>query len=377
MLKLFSKEMNLLSTICFTWFMVVFCISGLFINFLQLLVIPLYWLKRDWYHKIIPGLAYLIYSQFTWLGEWWSKVDFKLYVSNLDDIKHFGKENSLVISNHYSDVDWLTAWIFAERVGLIGRTKIISKSETKYLPIIGWCLWFSESGFLKRNWQDDKSNINKLINSMKRNSNTFSIFVMCEGTRRTDEKLLASQEYAVKNNFIPLKHHLFPRTKGFSLLAEALHSKVAAIYDLEFAFPDIESANMQNVVNGGKIEVLMHFRRIPMNLVPNSFDGLSNFIIEHYKKKDEIYDHFVKNKTFPGLRVPLPRRKLNLIFFSIWNIFVSIFALLWLKHCVHLYGQAIVSTILFLFLFGVYLLFKTMQNYTRTNKGSKFGLKEN
>ena len=55
--------MNLFSTLCFTWFMIVFCISGLFINFLQLLVLPLYWIKRDWYHIIIPGLAYGIFSR--------------------------------------------------------------------------------------------------------------------------------------------------------------------------------------------------------------------------------------------------------------------------------------------------------------------------
>ena len=51
------------------------------------------------------------------------------------------------------------------------------------------------------------------------------MLLMCEGTRRTEEKLLASQEYARKNNIVPLKHHLFPRTKGFSLMVEALHNK--------------------------------------------------------------------------------------------------------------------------------------------------------
>ena len=47
--------------------------------------------------------------------------------------------------------------------------------------------------------------------------------LLCEGTRRTDEKLKASQQFALDNNIVPLKHHLFPRTKGFSLIVEGLH----------------------------------------------------------------------------------------------------------------------------------------------------------
>lgn len=46
--------------------------------------------------------------------------------------------------------------------------------------------------------------------------------LFCEGTRRTEDKLKASQEYAIQNNMKPLKHHLVPRSKGFSMMIHEL-----------------------------------------------------------------------------------------------------------------------------------------------------------
>ena len=46
--------------------------------------------------------------------------------------------------------------------------------------------------------------------------------MFCEGTRFTVEKHAKSVEYAREKGYRELKHHLVPRVKGFSILAQQL-----------------------------------------------------------------------------------------------------------------------------------------------------------
>jgi len=40
-----------------------------------------------------------------------------------------GKEHALIISNHWSDVDWLIGWILAQRSGCLGSKLAVMKSS--------------------------------------------------------------------------------------------------------------------------------------------------------------------------------------------------------------------------------------------------------
>lgn len=51
------------------------------------------------------------------------------------------------------------------------------------------------------------------------------ILILCEGTRFTEEKHKKSMEYARAKGFKELKHHLLPRTKGFTLLMQLAKNK--------------------------------------------------------------------------------------------------------------------------------------------------------
>lgn len=48
----------------------------------------------------------------------------------------------------------------------------------------------------------------------------FQLTLFCEGTRFTPAKHKASIQFALKNGLKPLKHHLVPRTKGFTSIVE-------------------------------------------------------------------------------------------------------------------------------------------------------------
>ena len=49
--------------------------------------------------------------------------------------------------------------------------------------------------------------------------------IFAEGTRLTEAKVQASVEYAKANGLPELKHHLLPRSKGFSLTVHYLRDK--------------------------------------------------------------------------------------------------------------------------------------------------------
>jgi lysophosphatidic acid acyltransferase/lysophosphatidylinositol acyltransferase len=54
------------------------------------------------------------------------------------------------------------------------------------------------------------------------------VCIFCEGTRFTTEKYERGCQYARDKGLPVLKHHLFPRTKGFAILAE--HLKAGSTY---------------------------------------------------------------------------------------------------------------------------------------------------
>jgi len=57
-----------------------------------------------------------------------------------------------------------------------------------------------------------------------------------EGTRFTPTKHAASVKFASERGIVPLKHHLIPRTKGFTASLPHLREKCPALYNIQLAF---------------------------------------------------------------------------------------------------------------------------------------------
>ncbi|CAF5169587.1 unnamed protein product, partial [Rotaria sp. Silwood1] len=47
----------------------------------------------------------------------------------------------------------------------------------------------------------------------------------CEGTRFTERKRLESMKYAREKNLPELKHHILPRTRGFTMIMQGAKGK--------------------------------------------------------------------------------------------------------------------------------------------------------
>jgi len=366
----------MIKSLILSWFIMVYFTTGIMVNMLQLCILPLFWIHRHTYQILTTKLAYCLFSVITFLAEWWGQT--KLHMYGIDeDIRKISKEKSLTVINHYGDIDWLTCWVFAERLGFLGRTNAYIKDIIKYVPTMGWCWWFAGWGFLKRNWKNDQTQMQKHIDACKQNKTSYSITLFSEGTRRTEEKLKASQEFAIKNGKKPLKYHLYPRTKGFAVVVHNLRDQFEAIYDAEIAFPEPKKSTVAALFNKGVVEVHINLRRIPMSEVKcQTEEEAAEYCVQLYQQKDELMEYFEKNGKFPGERINLPRTPFHLYLFIFHNVWAGLLYASLIKYCVALYGSPVVLTFIGCIGLLTFVLTKVLLRFTETKKGSSFGLKK-
>lgn len=124
-----------------------FILSGLLVNLVQaffyVLIRPL---SKKTYRKINKVVAELLLLELIWLFDWWAGIKVELYMDS-QTFEMMGKEHALLICNHRSDIDWLVGWVIAQRAGCLGSALAIMKKEAKFLPVVGWSMWFSDYVF--------------------------------------------------------------------------------------------------------------------------------------------------------------------------------------------------------------------------------------
>ena len=52
------------------------------------------------------------------MAEWWGNFDLKVY-GDADVIFNMHNEKSIIVLNHFSDVDWLGSYVFCERANFL------------------------------------------------------------------------------------------------------------------------------------------------------------------------------------------------------------------------------------------------------------------
>uniref|UniRef100_A0A7I4DYR6 1-acylglycerol-3-phosphate O-acyltransferase n=1 Tax=Physcomitrium patens TaxID=3218 RepID=A0A7I4DYR6_PHYPA len=281
-----------------------FIFSGLFINGLQvisvLFILPF---SRRAYRVVNMIMMEALWSELVWLLDWWAGVKVKVYTPR-ETSEHLGKERALVISNHRSDIDWLVGWIIAQRLGCLGGTRAVMKKSTKFLPVIGWSMWFSEYVFLSRNWTKDE----KVLKN--------------EGTRFTKAKLEAARKYATEAGLRVPRHVLVPRTKGFVSAVENLREFVPAVYDMTVAVSkELPSPTMVRIFRGQPSVVHVHVRWVPMSDLPQEANEISKWCHDAFEIKDDRLEQHEKENTFgEDLYIPIERPLKPLIFVISWAI---------------------------------------------------------
>ncbi|GJR47864.1 1-acyl-sn-glycerol-3-phosphate acyltransferase 2-like protein [Tanacetum coccineum] len=192
---------------------VLFFVSGLIVNLIQAIIFVIVRpFSKSLFRRLNRMVAELLWLELVWIVDWWAGVKVNLY-TDPETLKMMGKEHALVIANHRSDIDWLIGWVFAQRSGCLGSTLAVMKKSSKFLPVIGWSMWFSEYLFLERSWAKDESTLKSGLQRLKDYPQPFWLALFVEGTRFTHAKLLAAQEYASSMGMPVPRNVLIPRTK--------------------------------------------------------------------------------------------------------------------------------------------------------------------
>ncbi|CAH9100607.1 unnamed protein product [Cuscuta europaea] len=278
---------------------VLFFISGLFTNIIQaicfVLIRPL---SKNIYRKINRVFAELLWLELVWLVDWWAGIKIKLF-TDLETLRLMGKEHALVISNHKSDIDWLVGWVLAQRSGCLGSTLAVMKKSSKLLPVIGWSMWFSEYLFLERSWAKDESTLKTGLQRLHDYPLPFWLALFVEGTRFTQAKLLAAQEYAASAGLPVPRNVLIPRTKGFVTAVSHMRSFVPAIYEMTVAIPKSSSPpTMLRMFKGESSVVHVHLQRHLMKDLPENDEAVAQWCKDVFVAKDNLLDKHNAEDTF-------------------------------------------------------------------------------
>ncbi|CAM8930046.1 unnamed protein product [Rhodiola kirilowii] len=278
----------------------VFFISGLVVNFFQaLFFVTVRPFSKNTYRRINRVLAELLWLELVWLVDWWAGLKICVYTDN-ETFEKIGKEHALLICNHRSDIDWLVGWVLAQRSGCLGSAIAVMKKSLKYLPVIGWSMWFNEYLFLERNWAKDEKTIKIGLQRLRDYPLPFWLALFVEGTRFTEAKLRAAQEYASSTGLPVPRNVLIPRTKGFVSAVKNMRSFVPAIYDITVAIPKNEpSPTMLRLVKRQPSVVHVHIKRVQMQELPESEDAIAQWCKDAFVAKDALLDKHKLADKFP------------------------------------------------------------------------------
>ncbi|KAM4701221.1 1-acyl-sn-glycerol-3-phosphate acyltransferase gamma [Discoglossus pictus] len=295
----------------------VFVLSGLVINFLQLCTLPLWSYNKQLYRRINCRLAYSLWSQLVMLLEWWSGTQCTLFTDQ-ETVDHFGKEHVIIILNHNFEIDFLCGWTMCERFGVLGSSKVLAKKELLMVPLIGWTWYFLEIVFCKRKWEEDRDTVLDGLKSLSDYPEYMWFLLYCEGTRFTETKHRISMEVADKKGLARLKHHLLPRTRGFTTALQCLRGTVSAVYDVTLNFRGNKNPSLLGILYGKKYEADMCVRRFPVEDIPVDEKEAAKWLHKLYQEKDALQEQYLQEGTFPGPQIVPSRRPWTLLNFVFW-----------------------------------------------------------
>lgn len=285
-----------------------FFTTGLIINLIQLILfIALKPFNPKLYRGLMYYLCFSFYSQLVFVAEWWSNSRLISYMSD-EDRKMIGKEHVLLIMNHTYEIDWLAGWMFSDKCQTLGNCKAYAKKVISYIPCMGWAWKFAEFVFLERSFDKDKEIIANQLQAISAYPHPVWLLLNAEGTRFTPEKHLASVKFAQDRGMPVLKHHLIPRTKGFTASLPNLRNNWA-IYDISVAFKkdDPIAPTMSNLLNGNPVQAHMFVRRISLDNVPEDETKAAQWLQELFREKDKIQESFHTTGSFfktSGIKEP-------------------------------------------------------------------------
>lgn len=373
------------STIVQLCFAISYFSSGLILNVVEaILYVTLRQFSKRLYRKINYYLCYSFYSQLVFMSEWWSGSKVTLYINKNDFDKYFGKEHAYLIMNHYYEIDWLMGWQFGDSVEVLGNCKAYAKKSIQYLPPIGWMWKFSEFVFLERSFDKDKEIIKQQLGELCDYPDPIWLLLMPEGTRFTAKKHEASLTFAKEKNLPMLKHHLTPRTKGFTTSLPFFRGKIPAIYNIQLAFDKNSKTppTLTSLLYGKGVHGHLLIQRIPVETIPEDEEGAAQWLQDLYVTKDKLQDSFLNTGDYfkeSGVEriesFQLPPRIYSLLNTCGWAV-VTLTPMLYYLIGLLLSGELLYFSIAALMLSGFYVFLQKSIGMSKISHGSSYGTKK-
>lgn len=234
------------------------------------------------------------------MSEWWSNSKLSIYIKKDEYEKFYGKEHGYLIMNHSYEIDWLMGWHFCNTIGVLGNCKAYAKKSIQYLPPIGWMWKFSEFVFLERSFEKDKETIKYQISELCDYPDPVWLLMTPEGTRYTKTKHEASLSFAKEKNLPLLKHHLTPRTRGFTTSLQFFRGKIPVIYNIQLAFEKDSKTppTLTSLLYGKPVHAHLYIERIPVENVPEDEGEAAKWLHDLFVVKDKMQDSFFNTGDF-------------------------------------------------------------------------------
>ncbi|KAM8710885.1 hypothetical protein ACLKA7_017503 [Drosophila subpalustris] len=368
-------------TICHLIIAITFFTCGFICNIAQLLLVILVKpINPMLFRKLMYYPCYAFFSQLICVIEWYGGARLRVYM-DAEVEKHAGKEHGLMIMNHTYEIDWLVGWVMLDKFQLLGTSKAFAKKALGMLPIIGWAWHMAEFVFLNRDFDKDKEIIARQLKIVFSYPDPTWLLLNAEGTRFTESKHAASVKFAQERGMTVLKHHLIPRTKGFTTSLPTLRGICPAIYDVNLVFKKDAKVppNINAVLSGDHLEPSMFIRRIPLDQVPEDEKAAAEWMQQLYVEKDKLMDSFhetgsfFKQSGFKEVPVKVFQPRLSsLLCFGVVALVSNLYILQFLVSSLLAANWFGFITVL-LVLGGFFLLLRKASNMSKISKASAYG----
>lgn len=270
------------------------------------------------------------------VASWWQSVlvavNEKIFGINMvytgDGVQRH--EKTVLLLNHRTRLDWFFFFSYIFHSSILNRHKISLKDMLKWFPGIGWGMQTSGYIFLKRNWENDKDHIKKILKYQMDLGSKPNILLFPEGTDLTENTMTRSNAFARKHNLQEYKFVLQPRTKGFCFFVNTLREigGIDSVHDVTIGYPYNIAQGEKELLRGDvPQQVNFHLVKHDINKIPKDEEELSKWIQKRWKEKEARLEKFYSEKD-PSKRSFSPQKCSNIqprtfllwLAFIFWNI---------------------------------------------------------
>ena len=293
----------------------------------------------------------------------------KIYCNDIDLLVEAKSENSVLLANHGSRIDWMLAMFTGhsklkqETTEFPARVGFICESILQYMPIVGWYRKLvCDDIFVERSISKDELVLQNNVEKFHKCGQKRMLFFSPEGvvvdfSEREKLYIQSCRDYCVKHGYKPFDYVLTPRHKGMACLMHQTYRKSGPIVSICIAYvrngkllnckmssshrviPDIHMMNQGAF--GHPIDIYLYLRRIPKG---DKSSDTRTLLMDEYKWKDFVLSKFDTNLTENRNVKDTEKQKLSLLEMNhseviashILHAFVIVSSSIYLGVCYHL-----------------------------------------